>query len=54
MHPVFHVSQLKEKIGNRTILLPKLPILGNYEKLHIAPVAVLDRRLVKKKGAPVA
>jgi hypothetical protein len=44
IHPIFHVSQLKPKLGAQTVAIPTLPPL-NYEGiLQSEPVAVLDRR----------
>jgi Chromo (CHRromatin Organisation MOdifier) domain len=54
VHPVFHVSQLKEKIGTGITVSPELPIIGNHIKLRSESVAVWDRRIVKGKGEPVA
>lgn len=45
LHPVFHVSLLKKKVGNREVhptlhALPSEPLL--------LPQAILDRRMVKR------
>jgi Integrase zinc binding domain len=49
VHPVFHVSQLKERVGTGTIVNAQLPIVGSQGKLKVEPVAVLDRRIIKKR-----
>ena len=50
LHPVFHVSQLKKKLGNRAITGAQLPLLGSSPTLE--PVAVLDRRMVQRGNRP--
>ena len=45
IHPVFHVSLLKKKVGNREVH-PTLPDLPSEPLL--LPQAILDRRMVKK------
>jgi hypothetical protein len=52
VHPVFHVSQLKERVGTGTVINADLPVMGSQEKLRVEPVAVLDRRIVKKGNKP--
>jgi hypothetical protein len=50
LHLVFHVSQLKKYIG--THINPKMSLsIVSYEgKVRVEPVAILDRRLVKKRN----
>lgn len=49
IHDVFHVSQLKkQQIGEEDRVTPQLPMVGPEGKLRILPVAILDRRLIKK------
>ena len=51
VHPVFHVSRLKRKIGGKAT--PTLQLTKIDEKRHwkVEPVAVLDRRIVKRGNA---
>jgi hypothetical protein len=48
VHNVFHVSQLKEKVGIDNLISANLPILSPQGKLKVEPVAIMDRRIVKK------
>ena len=51
VHPIFHVSLLKRKLGDK--VTPTLPLPETNEKGHwrVEPVAVLNRRMVKKRNA---
>ena len=51
IHPVFHVSLLKKKVGNQTTPVLQLPETDGRGHLRIEPVAVLERRTVKRKNA---
>ena len=53
IHPVFHVSQLKKRIGKQ-IATPTLPLVGLEGEIKAEPVVVLDRRLINRNGSPVA
>ena len=53
IHPVFHVSLLKRKIGLGKVACHDLPILGPDGQPKLEPVHVLERRLVKRKNKPV-
>ncbi|XP_062147747.1 uncharacterized protein LOC133856708 [Alnus glutinosa] len=44
IHPIFHVFQLKPKLGAQTVAIPTLPPLNSKGILHPEPMAVLDRR----------
>ena len=46
LHPVFHVSQLKRKVGDKGMLGNQLPIPGDV--MCLQPVAILDRRTVRR------
>ena len=52
IHPVFHVSQLNKHIGEAHTQ-SNLPLLDEIGSLIKKPVAILDRRLVKKRGQAV-
>jgi len=44
IHPVFHVSHLKAKLGQRTIAIPLLPSVNSQGILTLEPVAILQTR----------
>lgn len=48
IHPTFHVSQLKKKLGSHTVVVT-LPVVHS-EAGHVlmVPEAIIDRRLIKK------
>ncbi|XP_042019084.1 uncharacterized protein LOC121766922 [Salvia splendens] len=50
IHHVFHVSQLKRKMGHLTQLQGSLPTMGNSTFLE--PVQILESRLVKRGNCP--
>jgi hypothetical protein len=52
IHPVFHVSQLKPKLGSSTSALPKLPPVDSDGVLLPEPVEILDRRSRLKDHRP--
>ncbi|XP_071932986.1 uncharacterized protein [Coffea arabica] len=53
IHPVFHVSLLKKKLGERAA--PILQLLDTDERgqIRVEPVALLGRRMIKRKNAAV-
>jgi hypothetical protein len=53
IHPVFHVSCLKKKLGKHSIPLPTLPFVNIHGELKPEPELLLDLRMVKKKGRAV-
>lgn len=52
LHPVFHVSLLKKRLGQATTSTIVLPPIGDDGVVSPEPVAILDRRLIKYKGKP--
>lgn len=48
VHPVFHVSQLKQHVPDHTPVFTTLPALLLMEVEDLQPALILDRRLVKK------
>jgi hypothetical protein len=44
VHPVFHVSQLKLKLGSTVFPVPKLPPVDSHGVFRPEPAEVLDRR----------
>lgn len=53
IHPVFHVSQLKEHVGKHAIPLPHVPLVTEDGKIKTAPFAVLDERTINRQRTPV-
>ena len=52
VHPVFHVSQLKKHIGHHPVQ-SQLPLLDVDGVISKEPIAILDRRIGKKRGHAV-
>jgi RNase H-like domain found in reverse transcriptase/Reverse transcriptase (RNA-dependent DNA polymerase)/Integrase zinc binding domain/Retroviral aspartyl protease/Integrase core domain/Retrotransposon gag protein/Chromo (CHRromatin Organisation MOdifier) domain len=50
IHPVFHVSQIKKCKGVVRDITNQLPILGPKGNWRIEPLAILDRRVIKKNN----
>jgi hypothetical protein len=49
------VSLLKKKVGDATIVSSKLPVSDKEGRMQIIPLAILDRKLMKKgNGAATA
>ncbi|XP_027083473.2 uncharacterized protein [Coffea arabica] len=51
IHPVLDVSLLKKKVGDQITPVLQLPEVDGRGHLRVEPVAVLDRRIVKKMNA---
>ena len=51
MHPVFHVSQLKAFTANYTPVYKDIPANADLSAKTPVPVAILQRRLVRKGNA---
>lgn len=52
IHPVFHVSLLKKKLGDGVVVQSTLPLTGSDGQLQVEPVAILDRKMVKRHNRP--
>lgn len=48
IHPVFHVSQLKKRVGSNIPIQATIPLLDSPSNTDKQPEAILDRRSVKK------
>lgn len=48
IHPTFHVSLLKKKVGQADVVEPTLPPVGTDGQLLRNPIAILDRKVFKK------
>jgi hypothetical protein len=53
IHPVFHISQLKEFVPDHTPVFHDLPKIVELDIIDTVPEAILDRRLVKKGSAAI-
>ncbi|GMI95803.1 hypothetical protein HRI_003249600 [Hibiscus trionum] len=52
VHPVFHVSQLKKRIGAE-LTQPELPVIDHDGSISKEPVRILDRRIGRRGGRAV-
>lgn len=50
IHPVFHVSLLKKKVGNRVVVQSALPNTNSDGQFLVRPVAILQRQMVKRNN----
>lgn len=50
VHPVFHISLLKRKIGSRHATTTELPKIGAEGQFLVYPVKILERRMVKRNN----
>jgi hypothetical protein len=48
VHPVFHISQLKEFIPDYKPVYSNMPVQGDFSKEMLKPESILERHLVKK------
>jgi hypothetical protein len=51
IHPVFHVSQLKDFRPDFTPIFSTLPVSTDFSVVNLTPELILERRLVKKGNA---
>jgi len=51
IHPVFHISQLKKKVGSNQSINPVLPVLGPGVAMQPSPQLILARRMIKRRNA---
>lgn len=54
IHPVFHVSQLKKKVGDRIVPSIDPPYCSDNGQIRVEPVAILEHRMVKKGNRAAA
>ena len=50
IHPVFHVSNLKAKLGNQVVPRPTLPAINADLVLTPEPMMILDRKSIKLRS----
>ena len=50
IHPVFHVSLLKKKVGNRVVIQSELPYTNDDGQFLVKPVPILQRQMVKRNN----
>lgn len=53
VHPMFHVSLLKKKLGDRVVVLSSLPSSGSDGQFLVQPVTILRRKMVKNNVVDV-
>lgn len=54
IHPVFHVSCLKKKLGAANVHQSKLSLIQEDARMQLEPFALLDRRMIKRNNRHVA
>ena len=54
IHPVFHISMLKKKVGGSQEVMPALPLVGPDDQIQVAPEMVLKRRAILRNQLPVS
>jgi hypothetical protein len=50
---VFHISLLKKKLSENIMTTINLPTLNHVGRVEISPIAILDRKLIKRSNRAV-
>ena len=50
IHPVFHVSLLKNKVRDRVVIQSELPYTNDDGQFLVKPVAILQRQMVNRNN----
>lgn len=53
VHPVFHISLLKKKVGSKYTVTTALPRMGGEGKFLVYPAKLLQRRMIKRGNTAV-
>lgn len=53
IHPVFHVSLLKARIGRDQAVSPVLPLLGPQQETLLIPQAIIAHRMMKRRNVAI-
>lgn len=53
IHPVFHVSYLKAKLGQGTVAIPLLPLVNSHGILTFELVAILQTRSYRLRNRTI-
>ena len=53
IHPMFHVSNLKAKLGNQVVPRPTLLVVNNYLVITFEPMMILDRKSIQLRSKTV-
>lgn len=54
IHPIFHISLLKKKLGRKKVASTVLPCVGPNGQFLVQPLAILDKCIVKKGSHAVS
>lgn len=53
IHPVFHVSKLKKRVGKDQPTQSLLPVVDEEDQVIVQPEAILQHRVIIRNGQPV-
>jgi hypothetical protein len=53
IHPVFHVSQLKQHLGPKVVPQANLPLVDSEGNIKMHPEKLLERRFIPRNNEPV-